>query len=166
MITGRFYRSTRMQPVNQGAIGCKVLITRWLEGRPIDAHLASELRAAFPPEGEEFRALAVAAAAEVDSGRIGRRIDETTIYARLHQPTPQSCGFSVDIVKLTNVKGALHRHPRGEIDMIVPLDPSARFAGHGRGWLTFGPGSIHRPVVTGGSAIVVYLLPGGEMTFG
>jgi hypothetical protein len=49
--------------------------------------------------------------------------------------------------------------------MIMPLTEGARFDGHGAGWLVYGPGSAHRPTVTGGRALVLYLLPGGAIDF-
>jgi hypothetical protein len=49
--------------------------------------------------------------------------------------------------------------------MVVPLDPTARFDGHGAGWVVFGPGSVHAPTVAGGSAAVLYALPDGAIRF-
>ncbi|MNL76803.1 hypothetical protein D3C87_2028270 [compost metagenome] len=47
----------------------------------------------------------------------------------------------------------------------MPLTGDARFDGHGAGWLVYGPGSAHRPTVTQGRALVLYLLPGGAIEF-
>ncbi len=49
--------------------------------------------------------------------------------------------------------------------MIMPLTEDARFDGHGAGWLVYGPGTAHRPTVTQGRALVLYLLPGGAIEF-
>jgi hypothetical protein len=74
-------------------------------------------------------------------------------------------GFSVDVVQMDDVVGPHHRHPGGEIDMIMPIDGDAKFDGQGRGWTVYGPGSAHNPTVTGGRALVLYLLPGGQIEF-
>jgi hypothetical protein len=72
---------------------------------------------------------------------------------------------SVDVVEMESVKGPHHRHPNGEIDMIMPISPGAKFDGHGAGWLVYGPDTAHNPTVTEGKALVLYLLPGGAIEF-
>ena len=47
----------------------------------------------------------------------------------------------------------------------MPLEGDARFDGHGAGWCVYGPGSAHTPTVTGGRALVLYLLPEGQIEF-
>ena len=66
---------------------------------------------------------------------------------------------------MNDVAGPHHSHPNGEIDMIMPIDEAAEFDGHGRGWLVYGPGTAHRPTVTNGTAIILYLLPDGAIHF-
>ena len=78
---------------------------------------------------------------------------------------PDVEGFSVDVVRMRSLRGPHHRHPRGEIDMIMPIDEAARFDGVGRGWLVYGADTDHFPTVTSGEALVLYLLPGGEIEF-
>ena len=46
-----------------------------------------------------------------------------------------------------------------------PAVATARFDGHGAGWVVYGPGSAHSPTVTGGRALVLYLLPQGAIEF-
>ncbi|HWM69778.1 MAG TPA: DUF4863 family protein [Steroidobacteraceae bacterium] len=58
-----------------------------------------------------------------------------------------------------------HRHPNGEIDLIMPLEPGAQFDGRDAGWLVYGPGSAHSPTITHGRALVLYLLPQGAIEF-
>ena len=41
----------------------------------------------------------------------------------------------------------------------------ALFDGRSRGWCVYPPGSDHRPTVTNGRALVLYLLPEGEIEF-
>lgn len=55
--------------------------------------------------------------------------------------------------------------PGGEIDMIMPITDGARFDGSPRGWKVYGPDSAHRPTVSGGAALVLYLLPDGQIEF-
>ena len=48
----------------------------------------------------------------------------------------------------------------------MPMDGSdARFDGRPAGWLVCPPGSAHRPTVTQGRALVLYLLPEGAIHF-
>ncbi len=47
----------------------------------------------------------------------------------------------------------------------MPVTPEARFDGGAAGWCVYGPGSAHHPTVTGGEALVLYLLPDGEIEF-
>lgn len=42
---------------------------------------------------------------------------------------------------------------------------AARFDGRPAGWCVYGPGSAHRPTVSGGRALVLYLLPQGQIQF-
>ena len=53
----------------------------------------------------------------------------------------------------------------GEIDLIMPLEGDALFDGHPAGWLVCPPGSAHRPTVSQGRALVLYLLPQGRIEF-
>ena len=49
--------------------------------------------------------------------------------------------------------------------MVMPVTDGARFDGVSRGWCVFEPGSDHRPTVTDGEAIVLYMLPEGSIEF-
>lgn len=73
--------------------------------------------------------------------------------------------MSVDVVDMDDVVGPHHRHPNGEIDLIMPQRGNALFDGHGAGWLVCPPGSAHHPTVSGGRALVLYLLPEGSIEF-
>ncbi len=66
---------------------------------------------------------------------------------------------------MDEVVGPHHRHPNGEIDLIMPLAGDAKFDGRGAGWLVYGPDSSHSPTVSGGRALVLYLLPQGAIEF-
>jgi hypothetical protein len=86
-------------------------------------------------------------------------------YGRVFKPAAELQGFSVDVVDMDDVVGPHHRHPGGEIDLVMPLDEAARFDGHGAGWVVYEPGSAHQPTVSNGRALVLYLLPGGSIEF-
>jgi hypothetical protein len=66
---------------------------------------------------------------------------------------------------MKDVKGPHHVHTTGEIGMIMPVTETAEFDGIGRGWYVYPPGSAHHPTVAGGEALVLYLLPDGQIEF-
>ena len=86
-------------------------------------------------------------------------------YGRVVKPGPQTGSFSVDVVDMKEIAGGHHRHPHGEIDLVMPIDGDAKFDGHGAGWVVYGPDSAHEPTVAGGRALVLYLLPQGAIEF-
>ena len=141
------------------------VVTRWLSGRPLDANLTEALNRAFPPGSPVFQGLANACREGVRDGWLAVRGEAPLRWGRVIKPTPDTDGFSIDVVHMTDVAGPHHAHPQGEIDMIIPLDPGARFDGRGEGWLVYSPGTSHSPTVEGGAAIILYLLPGGEIQF-
>lgn len=151
-----------MTPQFQSAVA---EITSWLAGRRVGEDLTTTLNEAFPASGDTFQRLATACREGVRAGWLANRGDEPLKWGRVIKPGPDTHGFSVDVVRMTDVAGPHHAHPQGEVDMILPLDPDARFDGRGEGWLVYGPTSAHAPTVTGGSAIVLYLLPAGEIQF-
>ncbi len=86
-------------------------------------------------------------------------------YGRVVRPGPATHGYSVDVVEMEDVAGGHHRHPTGEIDLVMPLAGSPEFDGRGAGWLVYEPASAHSPTVRGGKALVLYLLPQGAIEF-
>jgi hypothetical protein len=140
-------------------------ITAAIGQRPIEPPLAAFLSERFPNGGETFGALATLCREGVAEGWLCTRGEAPLRWGRVIKSGGQLGAFSVDVVEMDSVAGPHHAHPRGEIDMIVPLDEAARFDGHGAGWLVYGPGSEHAPTVSGGRALVLYLLPGGEIDF-
>jgi hypothetical protein len=151
-----------MTPKFQSAVA---EVTAWLAGREVTPELGRELNTTFPPSGETFGALAAACRDGVRDGWLANRGATPLTWGRIIKPTPDTHGFSVDVVQMTDVAGPHHAHPQGEIDVILPIDAEARFDGQGEGWLVYGPGSSHAPTVTGGSAIILYLLPAGDIQF-
>lgn len=140
-------------------------ITGHIGARALDGALQDDLNHVFAPDGEDFAALAAACRAGIDEGWLCARVHDGIRYGRVIQPAPETRGFSVDVVLMEEKVGPHHRHPAGEIDMIIPETPGAKFNGAGQGWLVYGPGTAHHPTVTAGRAIVLYLLPEGEIEF-
>ncbi|VVD84887.1 DUF4863 family protein [Pandoraea anhela] len=140
-------------------------VTRQLDARPLDASLADWLNAHYGAGSREFETLAEACRTGVAEGWLCNREGGGIRYGRVIKPTPDTHGFSVDVVDMADLAGPHHVHPNGEIDLIMPLTPGATFDGHAAGWCVYGPGSAHRPTVAGGRALVLYLLPEGAIEF-
>ena len=140
-------------------------VTAEAAGRPLDAALAERLERTFPAGGAVVASIAAACRDAIAAGWMCNREAGGIRYGRVVKPGPATHGFSVDVVDMTPLAGPHHRHPNGEIDLVLPLEPDARFDGHGAGWVVYGPGSAHRPTVTGGRSLVLYLLPGGAIEF-
>jgi len=140
-------------------------ITASIAGRPLDQELEDFLNHTFPADGETFRTIETACHQAIESGWMCDREHGGIRFGRVIKPTEASHDFSVDVVQMDDVAGPHHRHPRGEIDMIMPITAGARFDGRGAGWLVYGPDSAHSPTVSDGNALVLYLLPNGEIEF-
>ncbi|MDP3225995.1 MAG: DUF4863 family protein, partial [Rubrivivax sp.] len=85
-------------------------------------------------------------------------------YGRIFKQAADLHGFSVDVVDMDNLAGPHHSHPNGEIDLVMTLQGDALIDGHRR-WTVYPPGSAHRPTVSQGRALVLYLLPAGAIVF-
>lgn len=140
-------------------------ITGRITGRSIGSDLQALLNENFPPGGEAFDDLANLCRQGIDEGWLCDREHGGIRFGRIMKPGPETNGFSVDVVEMENVVGPYHGHPKGEIDMIIPESADAKFDGQGQGWMVYGADSAHHPTVTGGKAIVLYLLPEGEIDF-
>jgi hypothetical protein len=140
-------------------------VTAQLAGRPVDTNLQSLLNEQFGPISTTFRTLARLCQEGIEAGWLCNREHGGIKFGRVIKPGIETHEFSVDVVEMENVAGPWHAHPRGEIDMIVSLNDDARFDGHTNGWLVYEAGSQHAPTVTGGKAIILYLLPAGEIDF-
>ena len=140
-------------------------VMEFCAGKPVDGDLARTLDAAFPADGQAFGAIAAILAQGIDDGTLCGKQAGGIWFSRPAKPSDRTFDFSVDVVTYADLAGPHHVHPTGEIDMIVPVDPAARFDGQGRGWLVYPPGSGHRPTISNGTAIVLYLLPQGAIQF-
>jgi len=140
-------------------------LTAELAGRPLDAALDTWLNAEHGPASATYIGLMQACRDGVAEGSLCDREGGGIRYGRIFKPAPDLHGFSVDVVDMQDVKGPHHAHPNGEIDLIMPIEGDATFDGRGAGWLVCPPGSAHRPTVSGGRALVLYLLPEGRIEF-
>ena len=131
----------------------------------IDANLGDELNRRFPPGGEVFDAIEKACDAAIAAGWMCANGDEKARWGRVIEPGEDTRGLSVDVVELSDLVGRHHSHPTGEVCMIMPITPDAKFDGLPRGWCVFEPGSGHHPTVSDGRARILYMLPEGKIDF-
>ena len=141
-------------------------ITGRISGQRLDADLQTFLMQNFPPGGEAFDDLAELCRLGVEEGWLCDRENNGVRFGRIIDAGSETHGFSVDVVLLDDSTGPYHGHPNGEIDMVIPESAGAEFDGHPQGWVVYAADSEHFPTVTGGKAIILYLLPGGEIDFG
>jgi hypothetical protein len=140
-------------------------LTLQLEGRPLDAELDAWLNREHGAGSATYGALAESCRIGVAEGWLCNREGGGIRYGRIFKPAPELHGFSVDVVDMKDIAGPHHSHPKGEIDLIIPVDAQARFDDRAAGWLVYPPGSAHRPTVSSGRALVLYLLPDGDINF-
>jgi hypothetical protein len=140
-------------------------LTAQLAGRPLDASLDDWLNARHGAESETYRQLRQACITGAAEGWLCNREGGGIRYGRIFKAADDLHGFSVDVVDMQDIAGPHHAHPLGEIDLVMPLDEGAQFDGRPAGWLVCPPGSAHQPTVSGGRALVLYLLPQGSIEF-
>lgn len=140
-------------------------VTSVIGPRPLDASLQSLLEQTFPYDGPVCQEIVQACRQGIADGWMCKYEQGGLRYGRVIKPSFDFDNYSVDVVDMRDIAGPEHRHPRGEIDLIMPLDDTARFDGHPAGWLVYGPDTVHSPTVNQGRALVLYLLPHGEIEF-
>ena len=140
-------------------------VVELVRGRELNQSLEYDLNREFPADSAEFGAITAACREGVDTGNLCQREAGGIRYGRALGVSEQLAGMSVDVVYMKDVVGPQHTHPNGEIDMIMPIAETAKFDGRAAGWLVYEPGSTHRPTVTGGDSLILYLLPNGEIHF-
>jgi len=136
-----------------------------LAGRALNAELAAWLNREHGVASNTYATLQADCQRGVAEGWLCNREVGGLRYGRIFKATEELQGFSVDVVDMENMAGPHHTHPLGEIDLIMPIAGEAQFDGHPAGWMVCPPGSAHSPTVTHGRALVLYLLPQGEITF-
>ncbi len=142
-----------------------VALTAQIQGRPLNAALGAWLNENWGVNTPAYREIKQSCEDGVAQGWLCHRERGGLRYGRIFKPSDELHGFSVDVVDMENIAGPHHTHPQGEIDLIMPIDGPAQFDGHAAGWLVYSPGSAHRPTVGNGRALVLYLLPQGEIAF-
>jgi len=140
-------------------------LTAEIAKRPLDDSLSDWLNSQYGPHSDAFQQLSATCEAGVHDGWLCNREGGGIRYGRIFKPAEDLQGFSVDVVDMESIVGPHHVHPQGEIDLVMPLTEGATFDGHGAGWVVCGPGSQHAPTVSQGRALVMYLLPAGEIQF-
>jgi hypothetical protein len=140
-------------------------LTAALAGRPLDAALDTWLNAEHGADSSSFRAIKQSCEAGVAAGWLCQREGGGIRYGRVFKPAPDLHGFSVDVVDMQDIAGPHHSHPKGEIDLLMPIGGDASFDGRPAGWVVYPPGSAHAPTVANGRALVLYLLPEGRIDF-
>ena len=140
-------------------------LTLQLAGRPLDAALDTWLNAEFGPGTQTYTRLKAACQAGASEGWLCNREGGGIRYGRIFKAAEDLHGFSVDVVDMQDLAGPHHSHPNGEIDLLMPLEGDALFDGRPAGWIVYPPGSAHRPTVSQGRALVLYLLPAGAIAF-
>jgi Domain of unknown function (DUF4863) len=99
--------------------------------------------------------------------------------SRMLEPCVETHYFSITAVYMNSMEGTdnaeevfrgdYHLHPYGELNLVVPLDTTARLAGFngwcGRGWTAPAPGSHHYPEAKGGALIALFFLPAGRISY-
>lgn len=140
-------------------------ITQAVQGRPVDRSLQAWLDEHYGAGSDWFQQMQAACEAGVREGWMCKYEADGLRYGRVVKPSDETARFSVDVVDMQDIAGPHHVHPNGEIDLVMPITPGARFDGTPAGWKVYPPGSAHRPTVTGGRALVLYLLPEGSIEF-
>jgi hypothetical protein len=140
-------------------------LTSHIAGRSLDADLDRWLNEHHGVGSASYEAIKRACVDAVAEGWMCEREGGGIRYGGVLKPADDLHRFSVDVVDMKDVAGPHHVHPQGEIDLIMPLEGDARFDGRPAGWCVYSPGSSHRPTVTQGRALVLYLLPEGQIEF-
>lgn len=136
-----------------------------LAGRPLDSSLQTTLNTTFPADGPVFARLkALCAQGETEGWLMGREAGGIK-FSRPVKPGGVAGDFSVDVVRMKDLRGPHHVHTTGEIGAIMAIEGAPRFDDMGEGWYVYPPGSDHHPTVTGGDAYVLYFLPAGKIEF-
>ena len=136
-----------------------------IAGKPLDENLQDWLNQSHGVGSDSYRDIERQCHAGIEEGWLCQHEAGGIRYGRVFKPEADLQSFSVDVVDMKDVVGPHHRHPNGEIDLVMPIDAEARFDEHGAGWVVYEPDSAHFPTVSGGRALVLYLLPEGSIEF-
>lgn len=140
-------------------------LTHQIAGRPLDAALDRWLNETHGVGSPGYGRLKQACIDGVAEGWLCEREGGGIRYGRVFKPEDALDRFSVDVVDMQDLAGPHHAHPNGEIDLIMPIEGEATFDERAAGWCVYGPGTAHQPTVAKGRALVLYLLPEGQIKF-
>lgn len=140
-------------------------VTKAIAGAPLDSELEDRLNREFPPDGSWFADVFQLCREGVAEGWLCGREAGGIKFGRAAPAADPTHAMSIDVVEMADIAGPHHAHPNGEIDLVMPLDETAQFDGRGAGWKVYEAGSAHHPTVSGGKALVLYLLPDGAIEF-
>ena len=156
-------QATSSDALSPGALSDLVEFVSSLDlARPEEA--AERLEERFPFQGDRVQELGVAMIHAMDSGEICDRGTDDMRFSRLFKASESGHNVSADAVWM-RVAGPHHVHPQGEVDLCFVTEGAPSFDGRPAGWTVYPPGSAHRPTVSGGAMMILYLLPGGEIVF-
>jgi hypothetical protein len=140
-------------------------LTVQIAGRELNAELDGWLNREHGAGSAIYEGLKASCKTGVEQGWLADREGGGIRYGRIFKPSDELHGFSVDVVDMKDIAGPHHTHPNGEIDLIMPMEGDATFDGRTAGWCVYPAGSAHRPTVSAGRALVLYLLPQGKIEF-
>jgi Domain of unknown function (DUF4863) len=140
-------------------------LTAQIAGRELNQDLDAWLNQTHGAGSATYRQLKASCEAGVAQGWLANREGGGIKYGRIFKPSDALNGFSVDVVDMKDIAGPHHTHPNGEIDLVMPIEGDAQFDGRAAGWCVYPAGSAHRPTVSQGRALVLYLLPQGAIEF-
>jgi hypothetical protein len=124
----------------------------------------ASLDSSFPTDGPFIAAVASLMRRGVEGGALCNRGEGAVRFSRVFKAGEDSCHLSGDAV-LMNGPGPLHRHPLGEVDLCLCEEGNPTFDGQPSGWVVYAPDSKHVPTVSGGTMLILYLLPQGSIEF-
>jgi len=110
---------------------------------PVGQSMADNLNATFPHDGPQFREIATLCAEGERDGWLMAREHGGIKFGRAIKPGSAAGGFSVDVVRMKDVRGPHHIHPNGEIGAIIPLEGAPKFDGFEPGWYVYPLSLIH-----------------------
>ncbi len=140
-------------------------ITAKIADQTLDHHLADWLNANYGANSQLYAQIKNSCLQGIEEGWLCQLEAGGIQYGRVFKPSDELHGYSVDVVDMNNIVGPYHAHPKGEIDLIMPIDTSALFDGKSAGWIVYPKESSHMPTVSDGRALILYLLPAGQIDF-
>ncbi len=132
---------------------------------PLDAELQSLLNDRFPGDGDVVTSVRKFCEDGERDGWLMTHEAGGIKFGRAIKPGSDAGHFSVDVVRMKEIKGPHHIHTTGEIGLVMAIDGAPRFDDFDGPWYIYKVGSDHFPTITGGDAYVLYLLPDGAIEF-